>query len=189
MKRIFVLCALLCGTLYHSTFAAEVAPIANGYHIVVATYSDRQEKEARVYSETLNKRGLSSGYGLEKGKNFIYVFLQTFDFGHFNDAVKTMTEVRKKPEFATAWVVKIKDGREIKEGDPVEDVAVKESDPAPTKEPLIVTEYIDNPPMKPITRPQHLGNTPVFMSAFRDRDGKLVDADIKVIDTEKSKQL
>src|SRR6478736_4100249 len=188
MKRIFVLCALLCSTLYHSTFAAEVAPIANGYHIVVATYSDRQEKEARVYSESLNKRGLSSGYGLEKGKNFIYVFLQTFDFDHFSDAVKAMTEVRKKPEFATAWVVKIKDGREIKEGDPVEDVVVKETIPAP-KEPIIVTEYIENPPMKPITRPQHLGNTPVFMSVFRDRDGKLVDADIKVIDPEKSKQL
>lgn len=189
MKRIFILCVLLWGAHYPSAFAAEVVPIGNGYHIVVATYSDRQEKEARVYSESLNKRGLTSGYGLEKGKNFIYVFLQTFDFDHFSDAVKAMTEVRKKTEFATAWVVKIKDGREIKEGDPVEDV-VKIIDPALTpKEPVIVTEYIENPPMKPITRPQHLGNTPVFMSVFRDRDGKLIDADIKVIDTEKSKQL
>jgi len=190
MKRIFVLCALLLGCLpLYPTFAAEIEPIANGYHIVVATYSDRQEKEARVYSESLNKRGLTSGYGLEKGKNFIYVFLQTFDFNHFSDAVKAMTEVRKKPEFATAWVVKIKDGREIKESDPVVD-EVNESDPMPTpNEPVIVTEYIENPPMKPVTRPQHLGNTPVFMSAFRVRDGKLVDADIKVIDTDKSKLL
>src|SRR3954469_15190993 len=166
MKRIFILAALLIGIHTHSTFAAEVPPIANGYHIVVATYSDRQAKEARVYSETLNKRGLSSGYGLEKGKNFIYVFLQTFYFNHLNDAVKAMTEARKKPDFATAWVVKIKDGREIKEGDPVADV-VKESAPLPT-EPVIVTEYIENPPMKVITKPQHLGNTPVFMSVFRD---------------------
>src|SRR6185369_9195540 len=148
MKRTFILAAVLIGIRISSTFAAEVTPIANGYHIVVATYSDRQEKEARAYSESLNKRGLSSGYGLEKGKNFIYVFLQTFDFDHFSDAVKAMTEVRKKPEFATAWVVKIKDGREIKEGDPVEDVA-KESAPTAPKEPLIVTEYIENPPMKP----------------------------------------
>jgi outer membrane protein OmpA-like peptidoglycan-associated protein len=114
--------------------------------------------------------------------------LQTFDFDHFKDAVKAMTETRQKPEFATAWVVKIKDGREIKEGDPIEDVKVSEPTP---KEPTftIVTEYIENPPMKPITRPQHLGNTPVFLSVFRDRDGKLVDADIKVIDPEKSKVL
>ncbi|HEV8512813.1 MAG TPA: OmpA family protein [Cyclobacteriaceae bacterium] len=188
MKITFLLCAFLWGAHSYPAFAAEVELIGNGYHIVVATYSERQEKEARVYSESLNKRGLTSGYGLEKGKNFIYVFLQTFDFDHFSDAVKAMTEVRKKPEFATAWVVKIKDGREIKEGDPVEDVVVKETIPAP-KEPIIVTEYIENPPMKPITRPQHLGNTPVFMSVFRDRDGKLIDADIKVIDTEKSKQL
>jgi len=187
MKRIFVLSALLWAIHSYPTFAAELTPIANGYHIVVATYSDRQEKDARLYSESLNKRGLTSGYGYEKGKNFIYVFLQTFDFGHFSDAVKAMTEARKKPEFATAWVVKTKDGREIKEGDPVED-EVNESDPTP-KEPVIVTEYIENPPMKAVTRPQHLGNTPVFMSVFRDRDGKLLNAEIKVYDAEKSKQL
>jgi|GEM_PF-2311185 len=188
MKRIFILAALLVGIHSFPILAGEITPIANGYHIVVATFSDRQEKEARLYSETLNKRGFTSGYGLEKGKNFIYVFLQTFDFDHFSDAVKAMKEVRQKAEFATAWVVKIKDGREIKEGEPVEEV--KKVDPAPKETvPLIVTEYLDNPPIKPITRPQHLGNTPVFLSVFRDRDGKLVNADIKVFDPEKSKQL
>src|SRR5258706_10202211 len=101
--------------------AADVTPIANGYHIVVSTFSDRQEKEARQYSEALNKRGFTSGYGLEKGKHFIYVYLQSFDFTHYSDAVKAMTEARKNSEFATAWVVKIKDGREIKEGEPVVD--------------------------------------------------------------------
>ncbi len=188
MKRIFVLVALLWGIHSIPILASEVTPIANGYHIVVATFSDRQEKEARHHSESLNKRGFTSGYGLEKGKNFIYVFLQTFDFDHFSDAVKAMTEVRKKPEFATAWVVKIKDGREIKEGEPVEDI--KKNNPAPKDSVVgIITEYIENPPMKVITRPQHLGNTPVFLSVFRDRDGKLVNADIKVFEPEKSKQL
>src|SRR5882672_9018393 len=146
MKRIFVLSTLLWGIYSYPAFAAEVAPIANGYHIVVATYSDRQEKEARLYSELLNKRGFTSGYGLEKGKNFIYVFLQTFDFDHFSDAVKAMTEVRKKPEFATAWVVKIKDGREIKEGDPIDPVVKKNEPTAQDTVGNIVTEYIDNPP-------------------------------------------
>jgi outer membrane protein OmpA-like peptidoglycan-associated protein len=167
---------------------AEVAPIANGYHIVVATFNDRQEKEARQYSESLNKKGLTSGYGLEKGKHFIYVFLQSFDFNHYSDAVKAMTEARKKTEFATAWVVKIKDGREIKEGDPVEEV-VKKEEPPKEQVASIVTEYIENPPMKPITRPQHLGNTPAFLSVFRDKDGKLVNADIKVYDPDKEKPL
>jgi outer membrane protein OmpA-like peptidoglycan-associated protein len=188
MKRILIT-ALLFWACSLPIRAGEVPPIANGYHIVVATFSDRQEKEARLYSEKLNKRGLASGYGLEKGKNFIYVFLQTFDFDHFKDAVKAMTEARQKPEFATAWVVKIKDGREIKEGEPVEDTVKKDPTPAKDSVVSIVTEYIENPPMKPITRPQHLGNTPVFMSVFRDRDGKLVNADIKVIDAEKSRQL
>src|SRR5882757_7978955 len=108
MKRSFVI-VLLVAMAGFAAGAAEVTPIANGYHIVVATFSGRQEKEARQYSEALNKRGFTSGYGLEKGKHFIYVFLQTFDFDHFSDAVKAMTEVRQKPEFAKAWVVKIKD--------------------------------------------------------------------------------
>jgi len=117
MKSTFLLTVLV--VVVGFTAHAEVDPIANGYHIVVATFSDRQEKDARLYSETLNKRGFSSGYGLEKGKHFIYVFLQTFDFTQYNAAVKAMEEVRKNKEFATAWVVKIKDGREIKEGEPI----------------------------------------------------------------------
>lgn len=169
------------------SLAVDVDPIANGYHIVVATFNDRQEKEARQYSEALNKRGLSSGYGLEKGKHFIYVFLQTFDFTQYSAAVKAMEEARKNKEFATAWVVKIKDGREIKEGEPVaekpEIVVHKDSISG------IVTEYIPNPPMTPIPNPQNLGNTPIFLSAYREGDGKPVDADIKVLDPETSKPL
>jgi outer membrane protein OmpA-like peptidoglycan-associated protein len=188
MKRIFVLCVLFMGILSPPALA-ETAPIGNGYHIVVATFSGRQEKEARLHSELLNKRGFTAGYGLEKGKGFIYVFLQTFDFDHFSDAVNAMTEVRKKSEFATAWVVKIKDGREIKESEPVEEVVTKKDTTPKADVTNVVTEYLDNPPMKPVTRPQHLGNTPVFLSVFRERDGKLVNADIKVFDAEKSKQL
>jgi len=188
MKRIFIFATLLLGLYSFPTRAGDVTPIANGYHIVVATYSDRQEKEARLYSESLNKRGLSSGYGLEIGKHFIYVFLQTFDFDHFSAAVKAMQEVRQKPEFSTAWVVKIKDGREIKEGEPVDEV-IKKNEPPKDTAVNIVTEYIDNPPMTPITRPQHLGNTPAFLSVFRDRDGKIVNADVKVYDAERSRQL
>src|SRR6185295_11481699 len=113
MKRfLFILVLAVVGSFRAG--AAQVGPIANGYHIIVATFNDRQEKEARVYSEKLNKRGFSSGYGLEKGKHFIYVFLQSFDFGHYSEAIKAMTEARKNEEFATAWVVKIKDGLEIK---------------------------------------------------------------------------
>lgn len=165
--------------------AIEVPPIANGYHVVVATFNDRQENEARKFSESLNKKGFSSGYGLEKGKRFIYVFLQSFEFNQYSAAVKAMTEARKKNEFATAWVVKIKDGREIKEGEPVTDT------PEPVKEvvPEIITEYIPNPPADPIPNPQNLGNTPIFLSVYRTRDNKNVEADINVYDPENGKLL
>src|SRR5882672_981479 len=186
MKRSFVI-VLLVAMAGFAAGAAEVTPIANGYHIVVATFSDRQEKEARQYSEALNKRGFTAGYGLEKGKHFIYVFLQSFDFTQYTAAVKAMTEARKNKEFATAWVVKIKDGREIKEGEPV----VEKTVPVPQKDSVsgVVTEYIPNPPMTPIPNPQHLGNTPIFLSVYRERDGKAVDADIRVLDPDNSKPL
>jgi outer membrane protein OmpA-like peptidoglycan-associated protein len=187
MKRMSTL-ALLLAIQISTSWALDVKPIANGYHIVVATFSGKQEKEAQNYSEGLKKKGLNADYGLEKGKGFIYVFLQTFDFNHFSDAVKAMTEARQKPEFATAWVVKIKDGREIKEGDPVDDV-VEKSEPVKEEAPTIVTEYLDNPPMDKVFRPQHLGNTPVFLSVFKGKDGSLLNADIKVFDAEKSKLL
>jgi outer membrane protein OmpA-like peptidoglycan-associated protein len=186
MKRFpfILLLVVVCG---FRDSAAQVSPIANGYHIVVSTFNDRQEKEARVYSEKLNKRGFSSGYGLEKGKHFIYVFLQSFDFAHYSEAIKAMTEARKNEEFATAWVVKIKDGREIKEGEPVAD----KTEPLAQKDSVvrIVTEYIPNPPMTPIPNPQDLGNTPIFLSVYRERDGKQVDADIRVYEAENSKPL
>src|SRR5882672_10715019 len=101
MKRSLLIVLLVVVTCF-TAGAAEVAPIPNGYHIVVATFNDRQEKEARQYSEALNKKGFTSGYGLEKGKHFIYVYLQSFDFSQFNAAVKAMTEARKRSEFATA---------------------------------------------------------------------------------------
>ncbi len=184
MKKIIP--ALLLAVVASVTvWATEVTPIANGYHVVVATFNDRQEKEAQKFSESLNKKGFASGYGLEKGKRFIYVFLQSFDFTQYSAAVKAMTEARRKSEFATAWVVKIKDGREIKEGEVVP-VAVE-----PLKElvPEMITEYIPNPPADPIPNPQSLVNTPIFLSVYRDRDGKNVEADINVFDPENGKLL
>jgi len=187
MKKIVVLTVLIVGLHGIRVSAGEVPPIANGYHIVVATFSDRQEKEATLYSEKLNKRGMNSGFGLEIGKHFIYVYLESFSFDRFSDAVKKMTEVRKNQEFSTAWVVKIKDGKEIKEGDPIEEKVIVAEPTDANAAGYVVTEYIENPPMKPITKPQHLGNTPAFFSVMRDRDGKLVNGDIKVFDTERAK--
>jgi outer membrane protein OmpA-like peptidoglycan-associated protein len=186
MKKylLFTLSVLLTGFL---AAAAEVTPIANGYHVVVATFNDRQEKEAQKFSESLNKKGYTSGFGLEKGKRFIYVFLQSFDFTQYSAAVKAMTDARKKSEFATAWVVKIKDGREVKEGEAIAEV--KEPLAQNDLTPEMVTEYIPNPPADPIPNPQNLGNTPIFLSVYRDRDSKNVEADISVYDPDNGKLL
>src|SRR5260370_32963313 len=107
----------------------------------------------------------------------MYVFVKSFEVDDYSNGIKAMAETRQRKEFATAWVVKIKDGREIKEGEAV----IDKEDSVPQKEKAgnIVTEYIDNPPMTPITRPQHLGNTPPILSTFRKRDGKNMNTEIK----------
>ncbi|MBS1490634.1 MAG: OmpA family protein [Bacteroidetes bacterium] len=175
--------------LIFQSWAQEVSPLANGYYVVVATYKEGQGKEASKLAESLTKKGFHSNYGLEKSKAFVYVYIENYDFDHFYDAVKRMMQAREADDFKTAWVLKIKDGRQIKEGDPVEP-----SKPTPTPTPIntpstpsVVTEYIPNPPSKPVIRPQYLGNTPVFLSVFRKGDNKVLNAEIKIIDTDHKK--
>ncbi|MBS1488749.1 MAG: OmpA family protein [Bacteroidetes bacterium] len=180
-----IVSALICFNLS----AQEVAPLANGYYVVVATYKESQGKEASGYAESLTKKGFHSNYGLEKSKAFVYVYIENFSFDHFSDAVKRMTLARENDGFKTAWVLKIKDGRQIKESDPIDT-------PEPTQPKVvehvpvsIVTEYIPNPDPKPIIGPQYLGNTPVFLSVFRDNDKKVLHGEVKIIDTDRNKQL
>jgi outer membrane protein OmpA-like peptidoglycan-associated protein len=53
----------------------------------------------------------------------------------------------------------------------------------------VVTEVIENPPADPIIGPQTLSNTPIFLSLFNARNNRIVNGDIEVIDTERSRSL
>ncbi|HTH56657.1 MAG TPA: OmpA family protein [Cyclobacteriaceae bacterium] len=180
------LLAMTCGQLY----AQRALPLENGYYVVVSTFKDTQSKEAKAYSEQLAKRGFQPGFGLEESKHFLYVYLQSFPYGQFKQSLERMQTARATDNFPTAWVLKIKDGKEIKEGDPIvetvqDTVAVKTA----AKGPSIVTEYIPNPTPKPITKPQHLGNTPVFFSVINKNSKKVIEATVKILDAETNKTL
>lgn len=178
--------AFFCGRLQ----AQSALPLENGYYVVVSTFKDSQAKEAKSYSDQLAKKGFQPGYGLEESKHFLYVYLQSFPYGQFKQSLERMQAARSKENFSTAWVLKIKDGKEIKEGDPVAET-VQEAAPAKneTKGPSIVTEYIPNPTPKPITRPQHLGNTPVFFSVINKNSKKVIKGSVKIVDAETNKSL
>lgn len=180
--------------LFTYSFAQRVQPLANGYYVVVSTFKRHQSKEASSYSESLNKKGFHSGFGLEESKGFVYVYIESFDFTQFNFSLERMKQARSKDNFPTAWVLKIKDGREIKEDVPAEDskvsapVAAIANDEDRLSGPL-VTEYIPNPTPKPITKPQHLGNTPVFFSVIQKSNKKVLNGAIKIVDAETNKML
>lgn len=170
--------------------AQRALPLENGYYVVVATFKDAQSKEAKSYSDQLGKKGFQPGFGLEESKHFLYVYLQSFVYGQFKKALERMQQARAKENFPTAWVLKIKDGKEIKEGDPIADtIQDTVSMKAESKGPSIVTEYIPNPTPKPITKPQHLGNTPVFLSVISQSSKKVLDGTVKIFDAETNKSL
>ena len=53
----------------------------------------------------------------------------------------------------------------------------------------IMTVVIDNPKAEPVFLPQTLTNTPIFLSLFNGRNGRVVDGEIEVIDTERSRSI
>lgn len=183
---LMILFAFMCEQLY----AQRPLPLENGYYVVVSTFKDSQSKEAKAYSDQLAKRGFQPGFGLEESKHFLYVYLQSFPYGQFKQSLERMQAARIQDNFPTAWVLKIKDGKEIKEGDPIAET-VQEAVPekAEPKAPSIVTEYIPNPTPKPVTKPQHLGNTPVFFSVINKNSKKVIEGSVKILNAETNKTL
>ena len=186
--RLLLITLILTG---FQSYAQQVQPLRNGYFVIVSTFRDSQLKEATAYSSLLNKRGVSSSFGLEESKHFVYVYLESFNYDQFRQSIDRMQLARAKEGFATAWVLKIKDGKEIKEGEPLAEERPKpvvQEEPA-SKEPNIVTEYIPNPTPLPVFKPQHLGNTPVFLSVIKKSNKKVLNGTVKIVDAERNKVL
>lgn len=189
MRIAFFLLALF--SLTYSS-AQQAGTLANGYYVVVSTFLRNQTKEAKKYSETLNQRGFHTGYGLEESKGFIYVYLDTYDFTQFRQSIDRMKLARSNENFTTAWVLKIKDGKQITEDTPVSipaDTVKKVLAQKETTAPSIVTEFIPNPTPKPVFKPQHLGNTPVFLSIIKKNNKQVMNGVIKVSDPDNNRSL
>lgn len=190
LRARFLVIAVATMLMAFPLYAQQVQPLPNGYFVVVSTFKDSQLKEAKGYSDLLNKRGFKTSYGLEESKHFVYVYLESFNYDQFRQSIDRMQAARSKDGFPTAWVLKIKDGKEIKEGEPLEAERPKvEPKPIVSETPSLVTEYIPNPTPLPVYKPHLLANTPVFFSVIRKSDKKVVDGTVKIIDAENNKVL
>jgi outer membrane protein OmpA-like peptidoglycan-associated protein len=207
---IFLIASLFSISTYTSYAAPSGPTLEKGYYIVVAAYLSGQENFAQQYSTKLNDEGKHSKYGFDAARGFYYVYLDYYT--DFSESINQMLSVRKESGFGEAWVRIIKDGTQpqaevVAKETPkqqekkVEPVVVKEEKVEPTKitpvvEPVpvpvvetVATEVVANPKADPVYLPQTLKNTQAFFSLYNAANGRVVDGEVEVIDTDRSKLL
>ena len=202
MKNFVSLAFLLC--FFHCALAQHSTELSPGYYVVVAAFSPHREDLAIKYTDFLNNRNINAAYGFNSTRKYFYVYTKKFD--EREPSIQLMLETRKQEEFAKTWVrvvmTDVSQERDILK--PEQETTTKTVDvatlaAAQTTEPpppgttqvqaqdstqnIVVTE---NPP---IVQYEHmdLNNTEVFLSLFNATNNRIVEGDVKVIDTDKSK--
>lgn len=182
--------------------------LRKGYYIVVAAYRIGQEKYMETYVDKLNKSGLHTKYGYDLGRKFYYIYLDYYT--DFDESIHEMLRTRKDGGFTDAWVRIMPDlppdlektvGEKSVSPDQVAipKLAV-DSKPEPkvttvTDQPVltepvvssVVTVPIENPKKESKDVPKTLMNTAVFLSLVHSRNGRIVEGDVEVIDTDRSR--
>lgn len=193
-----MLCGLLCISV--QSFSQNSKELAPGYYVVVGAYARTRENVAQNYVEVLRLKGRQAMYGFNSKRNLYFVYLKYFD--NLKDALHEMKEARKQSEFPDAWVRVVSGdikhdlppaAETPKDPTPEKAVALKPETPAidkPVDEPVVVNQpeivVAENP-----TIVQHpvmtLGNTEVFLSLYNARNNRIVDGQVNVVDTDRSR--
>jgi outer membrane protein OmpA-like peptidoglycan-associated protein len=209
MKSVYLLSSLVTLLLLHHTgYSQNEKELDPGYYVVVAAFSPGRENLAQNFTTGLNGRGINAKYGFNSERNYYYVYVSYF--ADREPSIQEMRETRKNEEFAKAWVRKVvpynttaKVETKKTEPEPViqkEEAVAKVEEPEKQPEPLpspdttvnVVADpadtivVTDNPE---IVQYEHidLANTEVFLSLFNATNNRIVEGNVKVIDTEKSK--
>jgi outer membrane protein OmpA-like peptidoglycan-associated protein len=198
MKNFFLISSFVC--IFTTAFSQHAKELTPGYYVVVAAFSPNREDLATNYTSLLNKRGLNAEYGFNSTRNYFYVY--TTKFSEREPSIKLMLETRKQEEFAKTWVrvimTDVAKEQDIVKAEP-EMVTEVQAQPVPVN---VVTEQ--SPPVQaaadttadivvtdnaPIIQYEHinLDNTEVFLSLYNATNNRIVEGDVKVIDTDKSK--
>lgn len=217
MKNICcVFLALVMACLVSKTFGQHRTELEPGYYIVVSAYSPSRENVAQNYTDVLNRRGFTAGYGFNSTRNYFYVYLKYFTV--LKEALQDMQHTRKQSEFAQAWVRVIpgdltaarakKASRTVtesaktvsqsnqKEQTVAEKATSQASSESNIERPIVTppsstkdsTMVTDNPEIIQYKK-MTLGNTEVFLSLFNSTNNRIVDGAVKVVDTDRSKLL
>jgi len=106
-------------------------------------------------------------------------------------AAEKTVEAEKKPAEKPAATVYVAIPKEVVDQNTTTVTASSEPSTPVATETVYnkVTEVVENPKADPIIGPQTLSNTPIFLSLFNSTNGKVIDGEIEVIDTERQRTI
>jgi len=191
--------------------------LQKGYYIVVAAYRIGQEKHMEAYVDKLNKSGLHTKYGYDLGRKFYYIYLDYFtdfdtsihemlrtrkeggfidawvrimpDSSHEKSASTTDAEGESLVEQKAASANAVDTPADALDRMPEPEITTVAHQPVLTEPALsnAVTVPIENSKKESNDAPKTLMNTPVFLSLYHSRNGRIVEGEVDVIDTERSR--
>jgi len=196
--KICTILLLVIGFLcqYTPAVSQDSKELTPGYYVVVGAYAKSRENVAQNYVEVLKLKGHTADYGFNSSRNLYFVYLRYFTT--LKESLRDMAATRKQGEFTDAWV-------RVVPGDivPGETAAKPET---PAKETPAEVEEAVEPAVEVITASpaddgivvtdneeivQHehmtLGNTEVFLSLYNGRNNRIVDGEVQVVDTDRTR--
>lgn len=166
-----------------------------GYYVTVAAYAESKEDFAQRYLSKLQRDGYDASYGFNSSKGLYFVYLKYFTT--LKDGLREMQATRKEGVFTDAWV-------RVVAGNIQQPVAVtSEESKEEKKDESLVT--IDKPSTEDKTEttdsveviapneeivqydPITLENTEVFLNLYNATNDRIIDGEIEVIDTERTR--
>jgi outer membrane protein OmpA-like peptidoglycan-associated protein len=187
---------------YLTGTAQSVGELAPGYYVVVAAYAQVREDYASRYTQMLVERGYTAKYGFNSRKNLFFVYLNYFT--DLRSGLVDMEQVRAKGQFTDAWVRVVSGDIAVQTtaDKPATPTVLPEEKTESTPQPLepaekapvdtVVNEeiLIEEESEKIIQYPvMTLGNTEVFLSLFNAANNRVIEGEVQVIDTERTKLL
>lgn len=175
----------------------ELAP---GYYVVVAAYARSQEKAAQQYVDKLVNEHQTATHGYNSTRKLYFVYLSYFN--NLKESLREMKSVRDAGKFNNAWVRVVSGNIPVVENSTVPDSSlpplpprahdassvtiekvevVSNNEAASIQEPVTDNEEIVQYPT------MTLGNTEVFLSLYNARNNRIVDGNVEVVDTDRSK--
>ncbi len=208
ITKIFLLAISLC---YCTTtvFSQDNVELAPGYYVVVSAYAKSREQVAINYVDLLKQKGYDAQHGFNTSRNLYFVYINYFTT--LKESLQEMKRIRSKGEFSDAWVrvvtgdiqvnapsttvlatprpvmdrakpKPVQQSNEINQQQLEDSLRAQASPVLPDVEITDTEEIVQHEKMT-------LGNTEVFLSLFNGRNNRIVDGEVQVVDTDRTRAI